>query len=115
MTLGSRRSLFLASATTLCLLLCWSCWIPMPTPPLLPDAASAPPEIRRACDMTARRCTRCHTVDRILVAHVSSPRQWEASVARMRHMPTSGIGDADGREIVRCLVYRSFGTTGESP
>jgi hypothetical protein len=115
MTRGRPRRSLAAACTPFLLVILWSCWFPSTTPPLLPDAASAPPEIRRACDMTARRCTRCHTIDRILVAQVTSARHWEAYVQHMRHMPTSGIGEADGAEIVRCLVYRSFGTSGESP
>jgi hypothetical protein len=114
---ASRHRLAVVFAA-LSLLLLRSCWYPLPPPTLLADPASAPPEIRRACDMTARRCTRCHTIDRILVAQVTSPAHWEAYVRRMRRMPTSDIGEADAAEIVRCLVYRSFRTpdrTGEAP
>jgi hypothetical protein len=74
---------------------------------LLPDGDPAPAEIREACTVTAVKCTRCHSIDRVLVAQVSSPHQWEAYVARMRRMTASGITEEDMPRIVQCLVYRS--------
>jgi hypothetical protein len=76
---------------------------------LLPGDHPAPPEIREACTVTAKKCTRCHSIDRVLVAQVTSPNQWEAYVGRMRRMSSSGISAADAPQIVQCLVYRSFG------
>jgi hypothetical protein len=87
----------------------WSCWLPGPPPSLLPDDTTAPEEIREACSLTSRKCTRCHTIDRVLVAPVATPRQWEIHVERMRRMPSSGISESDAVVIVRCLVHRSFG------
>jgi hypothetical protein len=76
---------------------------------LLPGDEPAPAEIREACTVTAKKCTRCHSIDRVLVAQVTSPHQWEAYVGRMRRMTSSGISAADAPQIVQCLVYRSFG------
>lgn len=76
---------------------------------LLPGDHPAPREIREACTVTAKKCTRCHSIDRVLVAQVTSPHQWEAYVGRMRRMSSSGISSADAPQIVQCLVYRSFG------
>jgi hypothetical protein len=70
----------------------------------------ASPEIESACRLAAARCTRCHTVDRVLFAKVESPRHWEWYVTRMRRQPQSGITEEEGSTIVRCLVARSFGT-----
>jgi hypothetical protein len=75
-------------------------------------AASAPPEVRAACDLTAQRCSRCHPIERLMLARVSSPVHWERYVERMRHQPESGITEDEGRIIVRCLVFRSFGSEG---
>jgi hypothetical protein len=71
-----------------------------------PDSAA---DIHAACGLAERRCSRCHTVDRVLFARVESPRHWELYVARMRRQPGSGISEEDARQIVRCLVTRSFG------
>ena len=62
--------------------------------------------------MTERKCTRCHSLDRILVAQVTHPQQWSTTVDQMRRMPASGISGDDGRVIARCLVYRAFGRPG---
>jgi len=85
----------------------WSC---LPGPSLgrlLPGNRPHPVEIREACTVTAVKCTRCHNIDRVLVAQVTSPNQWEAYVARMRRMTASGITATDASRIVQCLVYRS--------
>ena len=71
-----------------------------------------PPEIAQACDLTSRRCSRCHPLERLLIAHVTRPSSWEWYVDRMRHQPESGISEDEGRIIVRCLVFHSFGPQG---
>ena len=76
---------------------------------LLPDQERAPVRIRESCTIAATKCTRCHSIDRVLVAQVQSPHQWETYVGRMRRMTASGISEADAPRIVECLVYRSFG------
>jgi hypothetical protein len=90
------------------LLACLASCLPGPSlGKLLPGDEPAPREIREACTVTAKKCTRCHSIDRVLVAQVSSAHQWEAYVGRMRRMSASGITAADAPKIVQCLVYRS--------
>jgi len=85
------------------------------TPPPMREASrlaadpGAPPEIHAACRLASQRCTRCHPIDRVLLARVENPQHWEYYVARMRRQPRSGITEEDARVIVRCLVARSFG------
>ena len=68
-----------------------------------------PPEIQRACAVMARRCTRCHSLDRVAAMQIPQPRGWELLVNRMRLQPSSGISLADQEVIVRCIVYRKLG------
>ena len=68
--------------------------------------------IDQACDLTARRCTLCHDIDRVVWAQVTEPAQWERYIDRMRRMRGSGISVSDGDTILRCLVFRSFGEPG---
>jgi hypothetical protein len=82
------------------------------TSPLLRDRPNAGPDIQAGCELVMQRCTRCHTIERILVAHVSTPAHWARYVTRMRLMPASGIDTADVEPILRCLVYHSFGNEG---
>ena len=82
---------------------------PLREPSRLTADPGSPPDIVAACELASQRCRRCHPIDRVLLARVEDPRHWEYYVARMRRMPRSGIGEEDGRRIVRCLVARSFG------
>ncbi len=70
--------------------------------------APFPAEIEAACELAASRCTRCHTIDRVLLARVESPQHWHLYVERMRRQPGSGFSEAEGHTITRCLVHRSF-------
>ncbi len=79
---------------------------------VLTEGRQPPPDIADACDLAARRCSRCHPIERLLIAHVNRPSGWQWYVDRMRHQPESGITEDDGRVIVRCLVFRSFGQGG---
>jgi len=83
-------------------------------PTLLADDTPAPPHIRQACAMAETKCTRCHSLDRVLVARMPTPRDWQLQVDRMRLMSASGISPTEGTTIVRCLVFRSFGGTRDS-
>jgi hypothetical protein len=71
--------------------------------------AGAPPPLERACRLADRRCTRCHPIDRVLVAPVDEPSDWTDYVRRMRLTPGSGISPGEEPIIVRCLVEHSFG------
>lgn len=72
-------------------------------------ASSYPPAIRRACAVMTRRCSKCHSPDRINAVQVVHPIGWELIVNRMRLQPNSGISPADQEIIIRCIVYRKFG------
>jgi hypothetical protein len=81
-----------------------------PPPGSVLEAGRQPsPEIAEACDLAARRCSRCHPIERLLLARVTSPAHWAYYVERMRHQPESGISEGEGKIIVRCLVFHSFG------
>ena len=75
-------------------------------------APQAPVAVRLGCALAENRCTRCHTLDRVIDARIDSPAHWQAYVRRMRLQPQSGISADEEPRIARCLVYRSFGPTG---
>jgi hypothetical protein len=75
-------------------------------------APQAPVAVRLGCALAENRCTRCHTLDRIIDARIDSPSHWQAYVHRMRLQPQSGILPDEEPPILRCLVYRSFGDAG---
>ncbi|MDB4961429.1 MAG: hypothetical protein JWP01_1428 [Myxococcales bacterium] len=66
-----------------------------------PDHASA--EVREACAVTELKCTRCHTVGRIISFEATSRAQWEPIVTRMRQMTSSGISKSDAEVVLQCL------------
>lgn len=70
--------------------------------------APFPSDVEDACRLAASRCTRCHSIDRVILARVESPEHWHNYVERMRRQPQSGISMDDGEVITRCLVFRSF-------
>jgi hypothetical protein len=75
--------------------------------PLVVEGMSS--DITAACDVAHQRCSRCHTVERLLRARVTSPRHWRNYIEKMRLKPSSGISTTDASMIKRCLVFRSFG------
>ncbi len=75
-------------------------------------APNAPMPIRDACALAGRRCSRCHSIERVERARIDQPTQWRDYVHRMRLMPTSGIPPEDEPVIVQCLVFRSKGQAG---
>jgi ferredoxin-NADP reductase len=66
----------------------------------LPPAAI---DLNMAAATMERRCTKCHTLDRIAGAHKDA-RGWLATVNRMRALPDSGIPEEDARIIVSYLA-----------
>ncbi len=68
---------------------------------------SYPAELQPKCEIVVKRCTKCHTLDRVLVARISGVRHWTLYVERMRRMSGSGITRADASAAVDCLAYRS--------
>jgi hypothetical protein len=75
----------------------------------------APPVIRADCELTADRCSRCHTLDRVVTAPATDPEYWRIYVHRMRLNPGSGISPDEEDPILHCLVYRSFGPEAAIP
>ncbi len=73
---------------------------------LLPtsEAARTPPPIREACVLTEQRCSKCHDLERIKVAHHALV-DWPMYVDKMRRQPGSGISQEDGKVIVSCLLH----------
>ena len=77
-----------------------------------PHGEAAPADIADACELANRRCSRCHSIDRVARARITEPMQWQSYVHRMRLMPASGIPPEEEHTIVRCLVFRSSGEMG---
>jgi hypothetical protein len=75
---------------------------PIPAAELARDS----PGLEDACRLTGQRCTRCHSIDRVLLARLT-PSEWTGYVRRMRLMPGSGIPPAEEPILVRCLAFRS--------
>ncbi len=96
-------------------LLLWGCsGAPVKTGPelLTEGLVDLPPEVRASCNLAAHRCSRCHPLERLALARVSSPAHWQMYVERMRVQPGSGISPEEAQVIIRCLVFRSFGEAG---
>jgi hypothetical protein len=73
---------------------------------LVPASAlpHTPPAIRSACALAEQRCSRCHDLERIQIAHPDLV-DWPIYVDRMRRMPGSGITVDEASVIVRCLTW----------
>lgn len=69
-----------------------------------PDQARTPPTVRSACALTEQKCSRCHDLERIRLAHHELV-DWPVYVDRMRRMPGSGITPDDAAIILRCLRW----------
>jgi ferredoxin-NADP reductase len=70
------------------------------------EAIDLPPaaiDINLAAAMMEKRCSKCHTLDRIVGARKDA-RGWLATVDRMRAQPDSGISEEDSRIIVSYLA-----------
>ena len=76
--------------------------------PLVHGMESPPDEVVEGCDMAQKKCTRCQ----LLATEVGNPEAWRMYVHRMRLMPGAGIRVVEEPKIVKCLVYRSFGSEG---
>ena len=76
---------------------------------LLANRPEAPVGVQEDCILTEERCTRCHTLGRVLLADAHTPAEWEPIVLKMRLQASSGITLADADAVLRCLVYRSSG------
>jgi hypothetical protein len=68
------------------------------------DQPHTPPAIRNACMLAEQRCSRCHDLERIQLAHPDLI-DWPVYVDRMRRMPGSGITVDEASVILRCLAW----------
>ena len=75
---------------------------------LLP-AGETDGHIKEACAVTARTCTRCHDLGRVVAARQQTPERWRLLVDRMRLMRSSGITPSEEEAAVLCLTYRELG------
>ena len=64
-----------------------------------------PAHVKKAYDLFAVRCSRCHTLSRPLNAAIYDYAHWETYVARMRRHAGSGISPADAEQILVFLKY----------
>jgi hypothetical protein len=71
------------------------CGDALPRQSLLANPNTASFEIREACALTEQKCTRCHTIGRVIAWDAKTRAQWEPLVTRMRQMASSGITKAD--------------------
>ncbi len=85
------------------LVLVAACGDALPRTSLIPNQATASAEVRDACRLTEIKCSRCHTLGRIISFDASTRGQWEPIVTRMRQMVSSGITKADSETVLRCL------------
>ncbi len=78
----------------------------------LAAGAFIPPHIEHACATTARTCTRCHDLGKVLITRFDSSLPWRQLVLRMRRLPGSGITDDEVTAAETCLVYHDLGRRG---
>ena len=67
--------------------------------------ADHPPEVQENFVTFARRCSKCHSLARPLVAGVTDVAHWDHYVARMVRRPGSGITPNDVQPILAFLYY----------
>ncbi|MEJ7601384.1 MAG: hypothetical protein WKG01_26005 [Kofleriaceae bacterium] len=77
-----------------------------------PRGEPVPAVVVASCNLAHVRCSRCHTLDRVLEARVTEPADWRRYVRRMRLMPDSAIKSAEEPALVRCLVFHTSGNAG---
>ena len=78
----------------------------LPRQALIANSNVAPAEVREACAFTEQKCTRCHTIGRVIAWNATTRADWEPLVTRMRQMASSGITKADAEIVLRCLSER---------
>lgn len=83
-----------------------ACGEALPRNSLIASPNEASPELREACHLTQVKCTRCHTIGRVLAWDAHTRADWEPLVTRMRQMASSGITKDDSEYVLRCLEQR---------
>lgn len=70
------------------------------------NLANATVDLTQAAATMQQRCTRCHTLERVVAARKDA-RGWLATVNRMRKLPASGISEQDVKTVVSFLVSQA--------
>ena len=83
-----------------------ACGDALPRQSLIANPNTATSDVREACAFTEQKCTRCHTIGRVLAWDARTRADWEPLVTRMRQMASSGITKADAEVVLRCLAER---------
>lgn len=84
-----------------------ACGEALPRSSLIADPDNASANLRSACAFTQQKCTRCHTIGRVIAWDAQTRAQWEPVVTRMRQMVSSGISKADAEIVLDCLEQRN--------
>ena len=82
------------------------CGDALPRQSLLANPTAASSDLKADCAFTEQKCTRCHTIGRVIAWDAHTRSDWEPLVTRMRQMASSGITKADAEIVLRCLVER---------
>jgi hypothetical protein len=72
---------------------------------LLSGAPSPPAEVQQACSVATVKCSRCHPIDRVVVARGIGVGRWQMYIEQMRLKPSSGISLRDADVIFQCLRF----------
>jgi len=67
------------------------------------DMGSARIDMQASEDLMQRRCSRCHTLDRVIGARKDA-RGWLDTINRMRALPASAISESDAKIILSYLL-----------
>ena len=71
------------------------------------SVSSLPPEHQAEYALFAQRCSKCHSLARVLNNGDHDERYWARYVSRMRRQPASGIAPEDEPPILRFLNFYS--------
>jgi hypothetical protein len=78
------------------------------------DMGSAKIDMQASEELMQRRCSRCHTLDRVIGARKDA-RGWLATVDRMRALPASGISERDEKVILSYLLSENSIDSSSAP
>lgn len=68
-------------------------------------AAEVPPELRADYNTFRENCSKCHSLDRPLQAHVDAVGHWDLYVGKMMRTAGSGISKIEAPKILRFLYW----------
>ncbi len=71
------------------------------------DVSKYPPEMQAAYKAFANKCSKCHTLARVVNCDFVLDEEWERYVKRMMRKPGSEISSAEGKQIFEFLAYDS--------